>query len=156
MKDVGSRTAMHGWSRPPRQTALRQCLRRNRPGPYQVQAAINAVHADAPTAGATDWRQVLALYDQLLVLSPTPVVALNRAVALGMRDGPAAGLAAIEVLFGDGALTDYHLAHAARADLERRLGLLDAARASYARALELAEQPAERRFLQARLAELKR
>ncbi|HEX2673209.1 MAG TPA: hypothetical protein VHM25_20150 [Polyangiaceae bacterium] len=89
-------------------------------------------------------------------VDPSPVVALNRAVALGMRDGPAAGLPAIEALLAAGVLADYHLAHAARADLQRRLGLSDAARASYERALELAQQPAERRFLQARLTQLKR
>jgi len=123
-------------------------------GPYLLQAAIVAVHVEAASYAATDWAQIIALYDVLMRVDPSPVVALNRAVALGMRDGPALGLAAVEALLSAGALTDYHLAHAARADHQRRLGLIDAARASYERALELARQPAERRFLQARLAEI--
>lgn len=123
-------------------------------GPYVLQAAIAAVHAEAPSAGETDWAQVVALYDVLLRIDPSPVVALNRAAALGMRDGPGAGLAAVEAVLGQGGLDGYHLAHAALADMQRRLGLTQAARASYRRALGLTRQPAERRFLQSRLARL--
>lgn len=129
-----------------------QVLRRV--GPYLLQAAIATVHAEAPSAGETDWARIVALYDVLVRVEPSPVVALNRAVALGMRDGPEAGLATIEAVLGQGGLDDYHLAHAARADMQRRLGLAEAARASYQRALELTRQPAERRFLQARLNQL--
>ena len=100
------------------QAIVRHCLRRNRPGPYQIQAAINAVHSDAPTAAATDWRQILQLYDQLLALAPSPIVALNRAVAVAEVDGPAAALALVDALD----LDRYYLFHAIRADLLRRLG----------------------------------
>ena len=132
------------------QAIVRACLRRNRPGPYQIQAAINAVHADAASMEATDWSQILALYDQLLAISPTPVVALNRAIALGEVRGPHAALA----LLDDLDLDDYHLFHAARADLLRRLGRpTDAARA-YARAADLAPSDAERAFLFGRLDEV--
>ncbi len=123
-------------------------------GPYALQAAIAAIHAEASTAAATDWAQIVALYDLLLRLHPSPVVALNRAVAVAMRDGPAAGLAAVDAILAGGELTDYHLAHAARADLCRRLRRIDDARAAYRRALELARQAPERRFLERRLAEL--
>jgi RNA polymerase sigma-70 factor, ECF subfamily len=122
-----------------------------RVGPFLVQAAIAAVHAEAPSFDETDWAQIVALYDVLRRVDPSPVVALNRAVALGVRDGPEAGLAAIEAVLGSGGLDDYHLGHAARADMQRRLGRAEAARASYQRALDLTRQPAERRFLQARL-----
>jgi RNA polymerase sigma-70 factor (ECF subfamily) len=125
---------------------VRRCLRRDQPGPYQVQAAINAVHADAPEAAATDWRQILALYDQLLAIAPSPVVALNRAVAVAEVDGPAAGLALVDELDLDG----YHVLHAVRADLLRRLGRGTEARAAYAAALERTENAAERAFLQHR------
>lgn len=125
-----------------------------RVGPYLLQAAIATVHAEAPSAGETNWARIVAHYDVLVRVEPSPVVALNRAVALGMRDGPEAGLAAIEAVLGQGGLDDYHLAHAARADMQRRLGFAEAARASYQRALELTRQPAERRFLEARLAQL--
>jgi RNA polymerase sigma-70 factor, ECF subfamily len=121
---------------------------------YTLQAAIAAVHADAPSADATDWAQIVGLYDLLAQAVPSPVVELNRAVALAMRDGPAAGLAEIDALLADGTLDDYHLAHAARADLCRRLGRTDDARHSYRKALELARQEPERRFLEKRLAEL--
>ena len=125
------------------QAIVRACLRRNRPGPYQIQAAINAVHADAASIKATDWGQILALYDQLLAASPTAVVALNRAIALAEVRGPDAALALVDELD----LEDYHLFHAARADLLRRLGRpTDAARA-YARAADLAPSGAERAFL---------
>ena len=135
------------------QGLIERAFAARRVGPYVLQAAIAAVHAEAPSAGETDWAQIVALYDVLVRVDPSPVVALNRAVALGMRDGPEAGLAAIEAVLGQGGLDDYHLAHAARADMQRRLGLAEA-RASYQRALELTRQPAERRFLQARLAQL--
>jgi RNA polymerase sigma-70 factor, ECF subfamily len=125
-----------------------------RVGPYLLQAAIAAVHAEAPSFDATDWVQIVGLYDVLIRVAPSPVVALNRAAALGMRDGVEAGLAAVDAVLGQGGLDDYHLAHATRADLQRRLGRLDAARASYERALALTRQPAERRFLEGRLAQL--
>ncbi|TMB82937.1 MAG: RNA polymerase sigma factor [Chloroflexi bacterium] len=132
------------------QAIVRACLRRNRPGPYQIQAAINAVHADAASIEATDWGQILALYDQLLAASPTAVVALNRAIALAEVRGPDAALALVDELD----LEDYHLFHAARADLLRRLGRpTDAARA-YARAADLAPSGAERAFLLGRVDEV--
>jgi RNA polymerase sigma-70 factor (ECF subfamily) len=133
---------------------LEQALAAQRPGAYAVQAAIAAVHAEAPSTTATDWRQIAALYDLLLRIEPSPVVALNRAVAVAMRDGPAAGLDLIDALLARGELTDHHLAHAARADLCRRLGKTADARAAYQRALQLAKQEPERRFLQNRLREL--
>jgi RNA polymerase sigma-70 factor, ECF subfamily len=123
-------------------------------GPYTVQAAIAAVHANAPNAAATDWAQIVALYDLLAQAEPSPVVELNRAVAVAMRDGPSAGLALIDAILGRGDLSDYHLVHAARADLCRRLGRRAEARASYEHALSLTEQEPERRFLERRLAEL--
>lgn len=125
-------------------------------GPYALQAAIAAVHAEAPTAAATDWAQIVGLYDVLLQRAPSPVVELNRAVALAMREGPPAGLAAIDAILERGELADYHLAHAARADLCRRLGRHDEARAAYRRALALTRQGPEQRFLERRLAELAR
>ncbi|HXX85831.1 MAG TPA: RNA polymerase sigma factor [Casimicrobiaceae bacterium] len=123
-------------------------------GPYSLQAAIAAVHAEARTADATDWREILGLYDVLLRIEASPVVELNRAVAVAMRDGPAAGLALIEAILARGDLDDYHLAHAAQADLLRRLGKFAPARAAYERALALARQEPERRFLERRLSEL--
>jgi len=128
------------------QAIVRRCLRRNQPGPYQIQAAINAVHSDAATAADTDWGQVLALYDQLLFFAPTPIVALNRAVAVAEVHGPALALAAIDDL----ALDDYHLLHATRADLLTRVGRRDDARRAYDRAYELTTNAAERRFLAAK------
>ncbi|HTJ75155.1 MAG TPA: RNA polymerase sigma factor [Acidimicrobiales bacterium] len=128
------------------QALVRACLRRNQPGPYQIQAAVNAVHSDAAAAADTDWGQILQLYDQLLALSPTPVVALNRAVAVAEVHGPALALAAIESLD----LDDYHLFHALRADLLRRLGRSEEAAAAYDDALARAGNAAERRFLEAR------
>jgi RNA polymerase sigma-70 factor (ECF subfamily) len=125
------------------QAILRRCLRRDQPGPYQLQAAINAVHADAPTLPQTDWPQILALYDQLLSVAPTPVVALNRAVAVGEVHGPAAALALVDDLDLDA----YHLSHATRADLLRRLGRDREAAAAYQRAAALAPTDAERDFL---------
>jgi RNA polymerase sigma-70 factor, ECF subfamily len=134
---------------------VEQALSSRRFGPYSLQAAISAVHAEAPEPAATDWAQIVALYDVLERLDPSPVIALNRAVALAMRDGAAAGLAVVEEILGKGELADYHLAHAARADLCRRLGRNADARASYERALALARQVPERRFLAQRIAELK-
>ena len=126
-------------------------LRSKRYGAYTLQAAIAGVHGRAATAAETDWGEIAALYDVLGHLAPSPVVALNRAVALAMLNGPAAGLVEIDRLLGEGALDDYHLAHAARADLCRRLGRTAEARAAYQRALALAKQEPERRFLRARL-----
>lgn len=123
-------------------------------GPYTLQAAIAAVHAQAPTAAATDWAQIVALYSLLLQAVPSPVVELNRAVAVAMRDGPAAGVALIDAILARGELTDYHLAHSARADLCRRLGRTAEARDSYREALALTRQEPERRFLERRLQEL--
>ncbi len=123
-------------------------------GPYSLQAAIAALHAQAPDSAATDWNEIVALYDVLARIEPTPVVQLNRAVAVALRDGPAAGLNLIDQLLERGELAEYHLAHAARADLCRRLGRFAEARASYARALGLVQQDAERAFLEARLREL--
>ena len=136
------------------QGLIERAMASRRIGPYGLQAAIAAVHAQARSTGETDWAQIVALYDVLRRVEPSAVVALNRAAALAMRDGPEAGLAAIEAVMADGGLDAYHLAHAARADMQRRLGLTDAARASYRRALDLARQPAEQRFLERRLAEL--
>lgn len=123
-------------------------------GAYTIQAAISAVHADAATAAETDWVQIVALYDILLRADPSPIVALNRAVAVAMRDGPAQGLLLIDSIFEHDGLGDYHLAHAARADLCRRLGRTADAKTAYERALALAQQEPERRFLARRLREL--
>jgi RNA polymerase sigma-70 factor (ECF subfamily) len=128
-------------------------LDRNRPGAYQVQAAIAACHATAPDADATDWVQIALLYGRLVRLVPSPVVALNRAVAVAMADGPAAGLALVEELAGSGALAGYHLLPATRADLLRRLGRHEEAAAGYREALSMATTDAERRYLTRRLAE---
>jgi RNA polymerase sigma-70 factor (ECF subfamily) len=129
---------------------------RRPPGPYALQAAIAALHAAAARAEATDWQQIALLYGELASVLPTPVVTLNRAVAIAMADGPAAGLALVDALASGGALDDYHLLHAARADLLRREGRRAEAAAAYERALELATNAAERRFLAARLAECRR
>jgi RNA polymerase sigma-70 factor, ECF subfamily len=123
-------------------------------GPYAVQAAIGAVHASAADTASTDWNEIVGLYDALLRIDPSPVVELNRAVAVAMRDGAAAGVAIVEAILQRGDLSDYRFAHAARADLYRRLGRADVARASYERALALTRQEPERRFLERRLAEL--
>ncbi|MFJ2686339.1 RNA polymerase sigma factor [Pseudomonas sp. NPDC087342] len=123
-------------------------------GPYCLQAAIAAVHAEAPTAGETDWPQIVGLYDLLLRAVPSPVIELNRAVALAMRDGPLAGLTVVEDLLARGELLDYHLAHSARGQFCRQLGRVDEARAAYERALELTQQAPERRFIEGRLREL--
>jgi RNA polymerase sigma-70 factor, ECF subfamily len=128
------------------QALVRQCLRRGQPGPYQIQAAISAVHSDAPAAASTDWAQILVLYDQLLVCSPTPVVALNRAVAVAEVSGPDVALCLVDGLSLDG----YYLYHAIRADLLRRLGRDTEAATAYQTALDHAHNPAERTFLTAR------
>jgi RNA polymerase sigma-70 factor (ECF subfamily) len=133
---------------------VRQALASRRVGPYTIQAAISAVHAEAPNAAATDWAEVVQLYDVLARADRSPVIALNRAVAVAMRDGPAAGLAIIDAILERGDLIDYRLAHAARADMYRRLGRTSDARASYERALALTRQAPERRFIERRLAEL--
>jgi RNA polymerase sigma-70 factor (ECF subfamily) len=136
-------------------TALvERALASRRFGPYTLQAAIAAVHAEAPAAAQTDWTQIVGLYDVLLHADPSPVVELNRAAAIAMRDGPAAGLALIDAILARGDLQEYHLAHSARADLSRRLGRTADARAAYERALTFAHQEPERRFLQRRLSEL--
>ncbi len=132
------------------QDLVRVCLRRNQPGPFQIQAAINAVHSDAATAADTDWRQIVALYDQLHALNPTPVVALNRAVAVAELHGPEAALAIVEAL----PLDSYHLFHATRADLLARTGRDDEARTAYDRAIELATNAAERALLRDKRARL--
>ncbi|WP_327312360.1 RNA polymerase sigma factor [Streptomyces sp. NBC_01235] len=132
------------------QSLVRRCLRRNRPGPYQIQAAVQAVHSDAPTADATDWWQILRLYDQLMDLVPSPVVALNRAVAVAETDGPRRALDLIDTLDLDG----YHVWHAVRADLLRRLDRRTEAAQAYESALALSESPAERAFLDRRRREL--
>ena len=133
---------------------VKRALSSRRFGPYALQAAIAAVHAEASDAAATDWAQIVGLYDVLLRADASPVIELNRAAAVAMRDGPEAGLALVDALRARGELTDYHLAHAARADLCRRLGRFAEARASYRRALELTVQEPERRFLERRLEEL--
>ena len=132
---------------------VEKALKSRRFGAYTLQAAIAAVHAQAPTATDTDWAQIVGLYDVLLGARPSPVVELNRAAAVAMRDGPGAGLALIDAILARGDLVDYHLAHSARAELSRRLGRTEDARASYQRALRLARQEPERRFLEKRLAE---
>ena len=128
------------------QDLVRACLRRNRPGPYQLQAAINAVHSDAPAAAETNWGQILALYDQLITIAPTPVVALNRCVAVAQVHGPSAALELVDHIGLDG----YHLFHATRADLLRRLGRSDEAAAAYDAAIARTANRAERSFLQQR------
>jgi RNA polymerase sigma-70 factor, ECF subfamily len=133
---------------------VEQALRSRRVGPYVLQAAIGALHAEAPSSADTDWAEVVGLYDVLLRVEPSPVVALNRAVAVAMRDGPAAGLHLIDVLAEQGELRDYRLLHAARADLCRRLGRRADARQAYVRALALTRQEPERRFLENRIREL--
>lgn len=133
-----------------------RALLMRRVGPYQIQAAIAALHAQAPTAGETDWRQIAVLYGTLKRMAPSPVVELNRAVALAMADGPERGLQALDQPWLGEALDGYHHFHAARADLLRRAGRRDEAAAAYVRALELCQNAAERRFLQRRLAELAR
>jgi RNA polymerase sigma-70 factor (ECF subfamily) len=134
---------------------VEQALASRRVGPYTLQAAIAAVHAESPNAARTDWRQIVGLYDVLLRVDPSPVVELNRAAAMAMRDGPAVGLALIDALLARGDLTTYLHAHSARADLLRRLGRADEAIAAYEKALSLAPQEPERRFLARRIVELR-
>ena len=133
---------------------IERALSSKRIGPYTLQAAIAAVHAEAPDAEKTDWTQIVGLYDVLMRADPSPIVELNRAVAVAMRDNPSAGLELIDVILNRGDLAEYHLAHAARAELCRRLGRDDDARSSYKRALALTKQEPERRFLERRLAQL--
>jgi RNA polymerase sigma-70 factor, ECF subfamily len=137
------------------QKALKLTTKSGRFGAYTLQAAIAAVHAEAESLAVTDWRQIVALYDRLLQIQPSPVVQLNRAVAIAMCDGPEAGLAHIDALLEHGELADYYLAHSARADLCRRLGRTAEARSSYEKALELTQQQPERQFLQERIRQLK-
>ncbi|HCA79155.1 MAG TPA: RNA polymerase subunit sigma-24, partial [Bacteroidetes bacterium] len=133
---------------------VEQALSTRRFGPYTVQAAIAAVHAEAPNTAETDWAEIAGLYDILLRMEQSPVIELNRAVAVAMRDGPQAGLEIIDAIIARGDLADYHLAHSARAELCRRLGKTAEARASFERALELTQQEPERRFLERRLREM--
>jgi RNA polymerase sigma-70 factor, ECF subfamily len=133
---------------------VERALSTRRFGPYGIQAAIAAVHAAARDAAATDWEEIVGLYDLLILAAPSPVIELNRGVAVAMRDGPAAGLAVVDGILGRGDLVEYRFAHAARADLCRRLGRTADARASYERALTLTRQEPERRFIERRLAEL--
>jgi RNA polymerase sigma-70 factor (ECF subfamily) len=133
---------------------VEQALAAQPVGRYALQAAIAAIHAESPNAAETDWRQIVGLYDILLRIEPTPVVELNRAVAVAMRDGPGVGLELIDAILERGDLADYYLAHSARADLCRRLGRRDEATASYRRALDLTRQAPERRFLERRLSGL--
>jgi RNA polymerase sigma-70 factor (ECF subfamily) len=132
------------------QALVRRCLRLGRPGPYQIQAAINAVHSDAPSADVTDWGQILTLYDQLMAIAPSPVVSLNRAVAVAEVEGPEAALALVDELD----LGGYHLLHAIRADLLRRLGRDAEAATAYEAAIELTENEAKRAFLERNRSEL--
>jgi RNA polymerase sigma-70 factor (ECF subfamily) len=134
---------------------VEKALSSRRFGAYTLQAAIAAVHAEAESTAATDWRQIVALYNQLLGIQPSPVIYLNRAVAIAMRDGPEAGLKHIDAVLEHGELANYYLAHSARADLYRRLGRTDEARAAYGKALALTQQEPERQFLQERIRQLK-
>jgi RNA polymerase sigma-70 factor, ECF subfamily len=134
---------------------LEKALKSRRFGSYTLQAAIAAVHAEAESVAATDWRQIVALYNRLLEIQPSPVVQLNRAVAIAMCDGPEAGLTLIDAVLENGGLENYYLAHSARADMYRRLGRTAEARASYEKALALTQQEPERQFLQERIRQLK-
>jgi RNA polymerase sigma-70 factor (ECF subfamily) len=134
---------------------LERALKSRRFGSYTLQAAIAAVHAEAESAAVTDWPQIVALYNRLVRIQPSPVVELNRAVAIAMRDGPEVGLALIDAVLAHGELSNYYLAHSARADMYRRLGRTAEARSSYEKALELTQQEAERRFLEERIRQLK-
>ncbi|HWO32918.1 MAG TPA: DUF6596 domain-containing protein, partial [Candidatus Acidoferrum sp.] len=134
---------------------LERALQSRRFGSYTLQAAIAAVHAEAESVAVTDWRQIVALYDQLARIQPSPVVQLNRAVAIAMRDGPEAGLTHIDEVLEHGELANYYLAHSARADMYRRLGRTAEARSAYEKALALTQQEPERQFLQERIRQLK-
>jgi predicted RNA polymerase sigma factor len=129
---------------------VRACLVANRPGPYQLQAAINAVHCDAPEASRTDWAQIVALYDALAQVAPSPVIELNRAVAVGMAFGPAAGLEIVDALGAEPALANYHWLPSVRGDLLAKLGRLEEARAEFERAAEMTRNARERELLTAR------
>jgi RNA polymerase sigma-70 factor (ECF subfamily) len=133
---------------------VERALKSHRFGSYTLQAAIAAVHAEAESAAVTDWRQIVALYNRLVRIQPSPVVELNRAVAIAMRDGPEVGLALIDAVLAPGELANYYLAHSARADVCRRLGRTAEARSSYEKALALTQQEPERKFLQERLRQL--
>lgn len=133
---------------------VKQAFSSNRPGPYTLQAAIAAIHTEAKSSDATDWAQIAGLYSMLLRINPSPVVELNRAVAIAMHDGPEAGLQQIDAVLERGELNDYHLAHSARAELCRKLGRTNEARTSWERALALAQQDPERRFIERKLGEL--
>ena len=146
------------WDRPRIEEGIElveRALGSHRFGPYTLQAAIAAVHAEASSACATDWAQIVGLYDVLLTADPSPVIELNRAAAIAMRDGPEAGLALIDAILVRGDLTDYHHAHAARGDLYRRASRVEDAITAYERALALAAQEPERRFIARRLEELR-
>jgi RNA polymerase sigma-70 factor (ECF subfamily) len=134
---------------------VRQAFETRRAGPYTLQAAIAALHAEASSSAATDWAEIVGLYDVLLRMEPSPVIELNRAAAIAMRDGPERGLELIDAILARGDLEGYHLVHAARADLFRRLGRNADARAAYERALELAVEEPERRLIQRRLEDLR-
>jgi RNA polymerase sigma-70 factor (ECF subfamily) len=134
---------------------LEKALTSRRFGSYTLQAAIAAVHAEAESVATTDWRQIVALYDRLLRIQPSPVVQLNRAVAIAMRDGPEAGLTHIDAVLAHGELANYYLAHSARADMYRRLGRTAEARSAYEKALALTQQEPERQFLEERIRQLK-
>ena len=134
---------------------LERALKSRRFGSYTLQAAIAAVHAQAESVAATDWQQIVALYNRLLQIQPSPVVRLNRAVAIAMCDGPEAGLTQVDVLLEHGELANYYLAHSVRADMYRRLGRTAEARSSYEKALALTQQEPERQFLQERIRQLK-
>jgi RNA polymerase sigma-70 factor, ECF subfamily len=134
---------------------LEKALKSRRFGSYTLQAAIAAVHAEAESAAVTDWRQIVALYNRLIQIQPSPVVELNRAVAIAMRDGPEVGLTHIDAALAHGELANYHLAHSARADMYRRLGRIAEARSSYEKALALTQQEPERKFLEERIRQLK-
>ena len=134
---------------------VEKALTSRRFGPYAIQAAIAAVHAEAPTAAATDWPQIVGLYDVLLKVAPSPIIALNRAAAVAMRDGPAVGLALIDDILRRGELEDYRLAHAARAELCRRLGRVEEAIRAYERAASMTPAGPEQRFIARRLEELR-
>jgi len=134
---------------------LEKALKSRRFGSYTLQAAIAAVHAEAESVAATDWQQIVALYDRLIRIQPSPVVYLNRAVAIAMRDGPEAGLAHIDAVLEQGELANYYLAHSARAEMYRRLGRTAEARSSYEKALELTQQEPERQFLLERIRQSK-
>ena len=134
---------------------MERALKSHRFGSYTLQAAIAAVHAEAESAALTDWRQIVALYNRLVRIQPSPVAELNRAVAIAMRDGPEVGLVHIDAVLAHGELVNYYLAHSARADMCRRLGRTAEARSSYEKALALTQQEPERKFLEERLWQLK-